>query len=206
MKNISNKSPKKKVFATPEEESVHFFEESKHWVGAKVKEGKVQKFTSSILGQQTDAEALYGIQNSKVREACIKQKVEIFCGIHIEDIEIYQHYVTSNNGVILWFKTQEYIAAEILRVAPRIRSPDFQIKTYVPVMARDRKRYIDQLFLDYKEKKDPKFRYFVKNGINDLEILCKTMSSNGPYRRISNFTNYLKPVSEDSLSEDDEMA
>ena len=42
----TNKSPKKKQFATPEEESVFKFEQSKQWVGAKLKNGEVQKFVS----------------------------------------------------------------------------------------------------------------------------------------------------------------
>ena len=110
--------------------------------------------------------------------------------------------------------------------------------------------------MSYKKDKDDKFRYIVKNGINDIEVMCKTLQNNGPYQRIdigilgavpklklvtprssastdldkniftkvlskkakkhgkhvsrerlyeriSRFTNYLDPVSEDSLSEED---
>ena len=117
--------------------------DSHNWVGVKVKEGEILKYTWGVFGQQSESDALYGIQNSQARQGCVKQKIEIFCSIHIEDIEISEHYVTSNNRVIIWCRMQDYIVKEIFRVAQQIRSPDFQVKTFVPSIARERKRYID---------------------------------------------------------------
>ena len=36
----------------------------------------------------------------------------------------------------------------------------------------------------YKKEKDEKFRYLVKNGKTDIEVLCKTLQNNGPYQRL----------------------
>ena len=69
-------------------------------------------------------------------------------------------------------------------MAPKIRSPDFQVKMFIPSIARDRKKYLDSLFMAYKKEKDAKFRYVIKNGSTDLEVLCKTLENNGPQQRI----------------------
>ena len=114
-------SPKKESYATPEEEALKKFEKSKSWAGIKLKEGEVQKHMWGLFGSQTEQEVLFGIQNKKAREDCIKLKIEIFCSIHVEDIEIFYHYVTTSNGVILWFQTQDYIAKEIYRVGPKVK-------------------------------------------------------------------------------------
>ena len=80
----------------------------------------------SYSGNQPERNVLHGIQNSKAREACIRQKVKIFCSINSADIEIYKHYVITLSRMTLWFRTQDYIAKEIYRVEPRIRSQDFK--------------------------------------------------------------------------------
>ena len=112
--------------------------------------------------------------------------------------------------------------------------------------------------MEYKREKDEKFRYMIKNGTTDLEVMCKSLNNNGPYGRIDlgvlcavpklklitprpsasidkdkddfikvtskkakksgravskarlfqrlyRFTNYLEPVSDESLSEDDSL-
>ena len=178
------KSPPKIVFKTPEEESVKAFSDSNNWVGIKVKKGEIQQFMKDNFGVQSEAEALFGAHNGKAREDWAKQKIEIFCAINVEDIVIDEHYVTSNNGVIMWLKCQDYIVREMHKMSPKIRSPDFQVKIFIPSIARDRKKYVDSLFMDFKKQKDPNFRYLVKNGTTDLEVLCKTLDNNGPYQRI----------------------
>ena len=67
-----------------------------------------------------------------------------------------------------------------------MRTDECQIKLYVPDVARERKRSIDKLFMDFKTKRDRNFRYIVKNLTTDLEILVKSVDPNrgGPYRKI----------------------
>ena len=43
---------------------------------------------------------------------------------------------------------------------------------------------VDELFMTYKTERDPGFRYLVKSGLVDIEVLCKTENSGAPYRRI----------------------
>ena len=76
-------------------------------------------------------------KNMKVRESCMKNTVELYCRIHSDNIEVKEHYVTNSGGIILWFKAQTHIAAAIYRAAPRIRSQDVQIRTYIPKIARE---------------------------------------------------------------------
>ena len=66
----------------------------------------------------------------------------------------------------------------------RIRNKAFVVKNFIPVIARSRKKYVDQLFMSYKKERDDKFWYLIKPGLNDIEILCKTFNHNGPFRRI----------------------
>ena len=90
------------------------FEDSNKWVGIKLKEGEVGKYMWDVFGIQSESEALFGSQNARAREECAKHKIEIFCAIHIEDIQIEEHYVTTNNGVIIWCKMQNYIVFQFL--------------------------------------------------------------------------------------------
>ena len=78
------------------------------------------------------------------------------------------------------------MAEAIYKAAPKIRSQEIQIKTYIPSIARDRKRYIDKILLDYKKDVDSDLRFIVKNNTTDLEVLLKSTKPNrlGPYRRI----------------------
>ena len=136
----------------------------------------------SYFGDQSEKDVLFGEHNKTAREELIKHKVEIYCRINSDDIQVFEHYSTISNGVILWFRTQRYIADEIRKIGLRIRSGAFAVKLYIPVLARERKKYVDQLFLAYKKDKDEKFRYLIKPGLNDIEILCKTMHHKGPFR------------------------
>ena len=127
---------------------------------------------------------LFASQNYTAREECIKHNLEFYCRIHADDIKISEHYATLSSGVILWFKIEKHMAETIYEAAPKIRNQDIQIKTFVPSIARDRKRYIDKILLHYKKEVDSDLRYIIKNNTTDLEVLLKSTKPNreGPYR------------------------
>ena len=179
-------SPSKESFNTRNEEAVKKFDDAKHWAGIKLKKGIIDKFIWPWLGEQSEHDIIFASQNHTAREECLKHNIEFFCRIHSDDIRIYEHYATISSGVILWFKTDKHIAEAIYKAAPMIRSQEFQIKTYIPSIARDRKRYIDKILLDYKKDVDSDLRFIVKNNTTDLEVLLKSTKPNrlGPYRRI----------------------
>ena len=179
-------SPSKETFETRDEEAVKKFADAKHWVGVKLKKGILEKFIWPWLGEQSEHDIIFASQNHTAREECLKHNIEFFCRIHSDDIRIYEHYATISSGVILWFKTDKHIAEAIYKAAPKIRSQEIQIKTYIPSIARDRKRYIDKILLDYKKDVDSDLRFIVKNNTTDLEVLLKSTKPNrlGPYRRI----------------------
>ena len=132
---------------------------------------------------------LHASQNSNAREECIKYLIEFHCRINQDDIIIYEHYTTSSTRVILWFRMDKHIAQAIYKVAHKMRTDECQIKLFVPDVARDRKRSIDKLFMDYKSERDKNFRYLVKSTACDIEILIKSVDPNrgGPYRKIDIF-------------------
>ena len=160
------------------------FERARDWVGFKVNEGEVGKYLWCDNRTQSEKDILFGINNARCREDCIKAKLENYCNINAEDVKIFEHYVTTGNGVILWFRTERHISDEIFRIAPPIRSQDFGIRTFIPEIARLRKQKIDKTLLTYKEEKNQNLRYYIKNGRCDLELFCKDGSTNSPYRRM----------------------
>ena len=179
-------SPSKVVYHTREEEAVAKFELAQNWVGLKVKDGVIAQFIWPWLGSQTENEMLHDSKNITAREECIKYLIEFHCRINSEDINIYEHYITSTTGVIMWFRTDKHIAQAIYKAAPKMRTDECQIQLYIPDVARDRKRHIDRLFMEYKTQRDKNFRYLVKNTSSDIEILVKSVDPNrgGPYRKI----------------------
>ena len=54
-------------------------------------------------------------------------------------VEIYELYITTNNGVAVWYLTDPHNAAKIFHLAPRIRDDNFQVRTYIPDIARAQK-------------------------------------------------------------------
>ena len=146
------KSPEKikETFMTQEEEAETKFKQAKDWVGLQIKIEELKKYVLAWLGSQSDNDILYGALNSKAREDFIKQTIELYCWIQSDDIDVLDHYVTTAGGLILWFKTQTHIATAIYRAAPKIRSQEVQIGTFIPTIARERKKITDREKYEYR--------------------------------------------------------
>ena len=145
----------------------------------------MKKYVCSWIGPQSDNDIMFGQINAKARKSSIKNTIELYCQIHSDNIEIFEHYVTTAGGIIIWFRTQSHIASAIYRAAPRIHSQFVQIRTYILEMAPERKKYLDKLLMTFKDEKEKNLWYIFKNREVDLEALLKNAASNAPYRRIN---------------------
>merc|ERR1711954_40039 len=87
-------------------------------------------------------------------------------------------------------------------------SRNFRTITFTPKMARNRRTSLDKILLDYK-KQDSDFRFIIRNGTDDLNVLVKRISEHQhvPYRKydIGNLgaISPLKP--ETPASEDEKL-
>ena len=104
------------------------------------------------------------------------------------------------------------IIREIMKRAAVAQNKDFKTAVYVPPLARDRKKSLDDLLLAYK-KQHQDFRYIIRNGQTDLRVLIKRVSelNHVPYRELDVLSlgaiSPLKPKSEkpdeDKIEEDE---
>ena len=103
------------------------------------------------LQGQSNHNVLFGVQNTKAREQCIKHKLDIYGNSKTEDVKIFEHFVTVTNGVILWFRAEKPLA-------PEIRCKEFQVRTFIPDIVRPREQYPDMLFMEYNDVGNSNFR------------------------------------------------
>merc|ERR1711954_590603 len=99
---------------------------------------------------------------------------------------IFEYYFTDKNGPTAWVKLDERLVKLIHKRAQVAASKNFRTQLFIPKIARSRKGCIDNLLLDFK-KECPDFRYIVKNGDKDLNVLIKRFSEGNhcPYREIN---------------------
>ena len=103
----------------------------------------------------------------------------------MKQFEILSYYFTLKGEVIAWIKMDPLMVREIHQRAARASSKHFRTVTFVPPIARSRKTAIDKILMSYK-KANPDFRYSIRNGTHDLQVMIKRLSEYQftPYRPI----------------------
>ena len=103
----------------------------------------------------------------------------------MKQLEILSYYFTLKGEVIAWIKMDPLMVKEIHQRAARASSKSFRTVTFVPPIARSRKTAIDKILMSYK-KSNPDFRYSIRNGTHDLQVMIKRLSEYQftPYRPI----------------------
>merc|ERR1712081_5469 len=83
-------------------------------------------------------------------------------------------------------RTDPRLVTEIHKRAAKSALSEFRTCTFVPKLARDRKSKIDNILMGYK-KENKDFRYLVRNGQKDVNVLIKRISKEGrvPCRELS---------------------
>merc|ERR1711954_344056 len=189
----------KKVFKTydsAEQELDEEFVEAGRWVGIIMSIDDFRKFIWSHKGVINDTSVIYADIYDKNRQKAIKDKVEKKIRINGDQLIIEDYYMTSKGGYIAWVKTDPRLVQEIHRRAQKSALKDFRTTIFVPKAARDRKSSIDRLLVGYK-KINNDFRYLVRNGQRDLQVLIKRVSEGErvPYRELSlNVLGQISPL------------
>ena len=162
------------------------FKEANKWIGIKMKINDIRKFAYCDDKKVDDNTLLFAHRFDDTRQEAVKAKIEIFMWIHTQQIDIEEYYFTNKGGPIAWVKMDPRLVKEIHRRAQIGSSKDFQTSIFIPKIARARKACVDRLLLDFK-KVNPDFRYIVKNGDQDINVLIKRYSerTHCPYGAIN---------------------
>ena len=114
------------------------------------------------------------------------EKIENNTSLHMEDIEIHQYFMSSNNGLIAWIQLDAPIVERIMRETSRIPAKIFKTVPFIPEIARGCKKAIDAVLLQYKRTIDDSLCYLIKNDVDDVKVLLKRYSEYDylPYREI----------------------
>merc|ERR1711954_627839 len=118
------------------------------------------------------------------RLEAITAKLEQSAWINKRQIQIQEYYFTTAGGLIAWVKLGKVLIDLIHSRAIAASSRNFRTITFTPKMARNRRTSLDKILLEYK-KQDSDFRFIIRNGTDDLNVLVKRISEHQhvPYRK-----------------------
>ena len=181
--------PKKRSkFLNSSQEKKEAFRHALEWLGLFVKREEILAWIGDPAKINfTDSKLIRCQTLDGPRRNCFAEKIENFTSLHLEDIEIHEYFVSSNNGMIAWLHMNANVVDRIMRETSKVPAKEFKVIPYVPDIARDRKKAIDSLLLGYKSSVDKSLRYIIKNDDLDLKVLLKRQSDYDfiPYREIN---------------------
>ena len=106
---------------------------------------------------------LYAHKYDPDRREAIQIKIETQSYINRQQLQIEEYYITTKGGITAWMKMDPRIVKEIMKRAAVAQNKEFKTAVYVPPLAHDRKKSLDDLLLAYK-KQHQDFRYIIRNG------------------------------------------
>ena len=84
------------------------------------------------------------------RRNAFTKKIENFTSLHTQDIVIHDYFMSSNNGFIAWLHLDAVVVDITLKETSKTPARDFKAAVFIPKIARNWKKLIDTMLLNYK--------------------------------------------------------
>merc|ERR1711954_239157 len=114
------------------------------------------------------------------------EKMEAYTSLQYQDIIIHEYHVSTNKGNIMWARMDQVTVDIILKQSSKLPARTFKAIPFIPEIARQRKKEIDSIMLEYKRRVNDNLRYVVKNNDDDLKLLIRNYNKyeHLPYREV----------------------
>ena len=163
------------------------FQAALEWIGVFMTREEILAWIGDPSKEQwTDRKILKCQSCDGARRNAVTEKIENHTSLHYEDILIHEYYVSTNNGFIFWMRLDAFSVDLILKQTSKIPSRQFKAVPYIPDIARNKKKNIDMLLMEYKKSVNENLRYIIKNDLDDLKILVRSYDEfdHVPYREM----------------------